>query len=168
MRACVITMIALALALGCGGPPIASLQDREKAQPLPPTALRLRGGGTWTSQQALGKVVVLDVWATYCAPCKRAFPKLGKLAAAFPDAVVIGISVDEDDAAVERYLLETPAAFTIARDPARLVQSGALAVTQLPTLIVIDRAGNVRLRADLAREDLYDQLPRIVGSLQTE
>lgn len=156
------------VAIGCGAAPRAAVEDAATARPLPALELTLRGGGTWTSSEAIGKVVVLDVWATYCAPCKKAFPKLGKLAAAYPDAVVIGISVDEEDAPVEAFLKETPAAFTIARDPARRVQSGALAVEQLPTLIVVDKRGRVRLRADLARESVYDGLPEVVARLQTE
>jgi thiol-disulfide isomerase/thioredoxin len=145
-----------------------AIEDRATAKPLPALELKLRDGGTWVSSEAVGKVVVLDVWATYCAPCKKAFPKLGKLAATYPDAVVIGISVDEEDAVVETYLKATPAAFTIARDPERRVQSGALAVEQLPTLIIVDKTGKVRLRADLAREEVYDQLPEIVGRLRAE
>jgi cytochrome c biogenesis protein CcmG, thiol:disulfide interchange protein DsbE len=164
MRACLIALVAI----GCGGARLPSIEDRAKAVTLPALELKLRGGGTWVSGEAIGKVLVLDVWATYCKPCKRAFPKLGKLAAAFPDVVVIGISVDEEDAVVEKYLAETPAGFTIARDAERRVQSGALAVEQLPTLIVVDKQGKVRLRADLAREEIYDQLPEIVEKLRAE
>ena len=165
MRASAIAVVVL---LGCGGPPRTPLVAPTAAKPLPPTELALRGGGTWTSSGAAGKVVVLDVWATYCKPCKRAFPKLGRLAAQFPGAVVIGVSVDHDDAVVDRYLAETPAAFTIARDPGEHVQSGPLGVTQLPTLIVVDKAGRVRLRADKADEHVYDELSSVVTQLEAE
>ena len=158
----------IALIVGCGGGGAPKLEAPQAAEALPALEVRLRGGGTWRSSEAIGKVVVIDVWATYCAPCKRAFPKLGRLAAAHPEAVVIGISVDEEDAVVDRYLAETPAAFTIARDAERRVQAGPLAVSQLPTLIVVDRAGRVRLREDLAREETYDALPAIVGRLEAE
>lgn len=47
-------------------------------------------GETWSSRAALGKVVVFDVWATYCKPCRKAFPKLGQLAASSTEVTVIG------------------------------------------------------------------------------
>lgn len=169
----VATVAATAAALaatGCGGPAHRAPQPipADAAAPLPPLEYRLQSGEPWTSQAALGRVIVLDVWATYCKPCRAAFPKLGRLAAAHPDAVVIGVSVDEDDAAVDAFLREVPAAFTIARDPAWTVQSGPLQISKLPTLLVVDRRGRIRLRRDLATEPDYDALPDLVAALVAE
>jgi len=166
--------LALALALaacaaGCGGQPRALAPiPTATAAPLPPLEYRLRTGEPWTSRAALGRVIVLDAWATYCKPCRKAFPKLGRLAAAYPDAVVIGVSLDEDDAVVESFLREVPAAFTIARDPQRTLQSGPLAMTRLPTLLVIDRTGRIRFRGDPMKEADYDGLPGLVAALLAE
>ncbi len=171
MRAAAATATALALALAaCGGPAGRAPEPTPAAAapPLPPLEYRLLSGEPWTSRAALGRVIVLDVWATYCKPCRKAFPKLGRLAAAHPDAVVIGVSVDEEDAAVEAFLREVPAAFTIARDPKWTVQSGPLAIHKLPTLLVIDRRGRIRLRRDEVVEADYDVLPGLVASLVAE
>jgi thiol-disulfide isomerase/thioredoxin len=165
--------LALAFALAtsaCGSPhghaptPIPAAS----AEPLPPLAYRLRSGEDWSSRAAAGRVLVLDVWATYCPPCRRAFPKLGRLAAAHPEAIVIGISVDEEDAVVETFLREVPVAFSIARDPEQTVQSGPLAIDKLPTLLLVDRRGRIRFRGEAMLEPDYDILPELVGALLAE
>ena len=166
-------VVALALALGpagCGGPPPRALAPlpAASAAPLPPLEYRLRTGEPWTSRAALGRVLVLYAWATYCKPCREAFPKLGRLAAAYPDAVMIGVSLDEDDDVVEAFLREVPAGFPIARDEERILQFGPLAMTQVPTLLVIDRLGRVRFRGEPMKEPDYDGLPGLVAAVLAE
>jgi thiol-disulfide isomerase/thioredoxin len=155
-------LAALAFAAGCGA-----------ASPARPTVLPdlrypLLDGGAWASAETRGKVVVLDVWATYCKPCKDAFPRLGRLAQAYPGVVVIGLSVDEDDEVVRRYLREVPAAFPIARDRDLSISRPPMTVAELPTLIVIDRAGVVRLRRAEATIADYDGLPALLDTLARE
>jgi thiol-disulfide isomerase/thioredoxin len=165
------TAAAIVLAVAaCGAPPRRAPEPiaAAAAAPLPPLEYRLRSGEPWASSAALGRVIVLDVWATYCKPCRKAFPKLGRLAAAHPEAVVIGVSVDEDDAVVEAFLREVPAAFSIARDPTQSVQSGPLAIGRLPTLLVVDRRGRVRFRGEEMAESDYDVLPGLVAALLAE
>ncbi len=157
IRACVILALA-----GCGA--------AAPARPTPLPALRypLLDGGTWSSTEMRGKLVVLDVWATYCKPCKDAFPRLGKLAAAHPEIVIIGLSVDEADDVVRAYLREVPAAFPIARDRDLSIARAPMKVSELPTLIVIDRAGEVRLRRAEATVADYDALPALIDRLTAE
>ena len=136
--------------------------------PLPALSYPLLAGGTWSSASARGHVVVLDVWATYCAPCREAFPRLDRLAHDHPEVVVIGLSVDEADAEVQRFLRGVPVGFTIARDPTLTISRPPMQVVRLPTLIVVDRVGRVRLRrADATAAD-YDALPGLVAQLAAE
>jgi thiol-disulfide isomerase/thioredoxin len=185
VRVALVLVLALAAVAACGAPrssgssgspgspgssgspgrdpiPVAS------AAPLPLLEYRLRSGEPWTSRAALGRVIIIDVWATYCRPCRKALPKLGRLAAAHPEAVVIGVSVDEEDAAVEAFLREVPVAFPIARDPKASVQSGPLAIHRLPTLLLIDRRGRIRFRGEEMAEPDYDVLPGLVAALLAE
>ena len=161
--------LALALVLGCAAPPAArTLGPPETSPALPALSYPLQAGGTWSSIEARGKIVVLDVWATYCKPCKDAFPRLGRLAATHPEVSVIGLSVDEEDETVRRYLQEVPATFPIARDRDLSISRPPMKITALPTLIVIDHAGRVRLRrADAAIAD-YDALPALLDQLAAE
>lgn len=139
-----------------------------QAPSLPPIAFRTTSGTEWVSDGARGRVILLDVWATYCKPCRKAFPKLGALAAGRPDLDVIGVSVDEDDAVVTQFLREVPATFTIARDPTMTVKTGPLQITALPTVLVIDRRGRIRLRIENMVESDYDDLHGVVDALRAE
>jgi thiol-disulfide isomerase/thioredoxin len=155
---------------GCGGAGRAgpSLIPAASARSLPPLAYSLLDGAPWLASDAAGRVLVIDVWATYCKPCRAAFPKLNQLVAAQPEVAVIGLSLDEDDAVVRAFLAQVPAAYPIARDPKLTVQTGPLRLTKLPTLLVVDRRGRVRLRAEDLQEADYDALPGLVSALLAE
>lgn len=103
-----------------------------------------------------GKVVVLDVWSTWCDPCKREFPNLVKLHRRFPERVAC-ISVDIDyigradqppesfhDTVLE-FLGKHEAAFqnVISSDPDEDVLD-ALEVGSIPAVLVYDREGNLK------------------------
>lgn len=103
-----------------------------------------------------GKIVVIDVWSTYCDPCKREFPSLVQLHEQYPDKVAC-ISVDIDyygasDEPPESYrdqvlefLCKHDAAFqnVISSDPDESVLD-ALEVGSIPVVLVYDREGNLR------------------------
>jgi thiol-disulfide isomerase/thioredoxin len=152
----------------CGGASSPSLRPAATSEPVSALEYAVVSGGTWSTASARGKIVVLDVWATYCKPCKEAFPKLSALARQHPEIDVVGLSVDEADADVARYLQEVPATFTIARDPQMTIAKPPMTITALPTLIVIDRAGRVRVRRDDAKSADYDALPALVAALGAE
>jgi thiol-disulfide isomerase/thioredoxin len=179
--------LSLAAAAGCGGhdqrapapaaapapapapaPGPAVMIPTDSAAPLPALEYKLRSGEPWKSSSTAGRVLVLYVWATYCPSCRKSFPKLGQLAAANPDVVVIGVSVDEEDDVVEAFLREVPAAFPIARDPTQTVQSGELGLEDLPTLFLVDRQGRVRLRREPMTEPDYAAIPGMLAALLAE
>lgn len=89
-----------------------------------------------------GKVVIVDFWASWCAPCRQSFPWLNEMQAKYRDRglVVIGVNVDRERADAEHFLAQVPADFRIVYDP-----DGALAarykVPGMPTSYVIGRDG---------------------------
>jgi thiol-disulfide isomerase/thioredoxin len=164
-----VAFVTFVAACGSGSArPAPALVPATAAAELPPLEYALLAGGSWSSRAGDGHVLVLDVWATYCKPCRKAFPKLDALAAAYPAITVVGLSVDEEDAVVHAFLREVPATFAIARDPQRTVASGPLAIQRLPTLLLVDRHGRVRLRAEEMAEADYDALPALVAALLAE
>lgn len=92
-----------------------------------------------------GRVVYLDFWSSWCAPCRRSMPQLDALRQAHPreDFEVIGVNVDPEAADARRFLDRTPVSYPLARDPAARV-AAAFGVEVLPALVVIDRNGVVR------------------------
>jgi cytochrome c biogenesis protein CcmG, thiol:disulfide interchange protein DsbE len=92
-----------------------------------------------------GKVVYVDFWASWCAPCKQSFPWLDILTRAYApqNFVVIGVNVDKDRDRAARFLSETPADFRIVYDPKGELAT-AFKVAGMPTGVLIDRTGHVR------------------------
>lgn len=92
-----------------------------------------------------GKVRVLDVWATWCAPCRAVIPRLNELHERYRDrdVVVIGIAVDSAPADVLEFQQEVPMRYLSGMfNPAveaLLGQPGAV-----PTTYLIDRSGALR------------------------
>lgn len=134
-------------------------------QPLPSLAFPVLDGGDWVAASARGQVLVIDVWATFCQPCLKAFPKLERWMGSYPGMELVGISVDEEDGVVREFLEQTPVSFTIVRDPTLSVRDGPLGVTKLPTLLIVDRHGMVRFRRDEMSVADYDEAEAVLASL---
>jgi thiol-disulfide isomerase/thioredoxin len=91
-----------------------------------------------------GEVVVLNLWATWCAPCRREMPSLDRLQAKYGGAglEVIALSLDRGDVAKVREFFEELEITSLAvyHDPT--ARAGReLGAPGLPTTVVIDRAG---------------------------
>lgn len=89
------------------------------------------------------KVIYLDFWASWCAPCKESFPWLNKITKKHKDLVVIGINLDKEQKDAEAFLKKYPADFKIIFN-----SSASLAknykVKGMPYSILIDKKGHIR------------------------
>ncbi len=91
-----------------------------------------------------GKVLVVNFWATWCAPCVQEIPSLNLLQTRFRDRglVVLGISVDKDEAAYKRFVNRFRLSFLTARDPEQKINSDYGSV-QFPETYIINAEGKV-------------------------
>ena len=92
-----------------------------------------------------GKVVIIDFWASWCGPCKKAMPLLAELQKQYGEkgVVVVGVSVDEVRSDMEAYLKKNPMPFAILRDPkGKLAEQ--LSMQGVPTSYVVGQDGKIR------------------------
>lgn len=115
--------------------------------------------GTRVSLAALrGKVVVVDFWASWCAPCKQEMPVLESLYKRFKDQglVIVGVSVDNERGNAQKFARSVSVTFPIVHDSDHSV-ADRFHPPKMPTSYVIDKAGKVRFvhagyRAEDARK----------------
>jgi len=95
-------------------------------------------------------VVVLDFWATWCAPCRFTMPKLEEFYKRYKDTdvEVIGVAVDIDRYEnVVQFVKEMGITYPIAADTSGEAKE-YYQIRNLPTLFVIDRDGIIQLRLE--------------------
>ena len=94
-----------------------------------------------------GKIVVVNLWATWCPPCLEEMPLLEQMARQYgpQGLVVLGIAADEDRTAVERFLERRPLSFEILLDPGGEVGT-RYGITGYPETFVVDREGRFQVK----------------------
>ena len=96
--------------------------------------------------QALrGKVMYVDFWASWCAPCAKSFPFLNALQEKYADKglQVLAINMDEQPAASLDFLKQHPAQFSLASDLLGQCAEN-FAVEAMPSSYIVDKKGIVR------------------------
>jgi thiol-disulfide isomerase/thioredoxin len=99
------------------------------------------------SSEFLGKVVILDFWATWCAPCKAEIPGFIALQKQYGDRglVVIGVSLDDQGpVVVKHFMADFEMNYRVVLGDVALMQ--AFGGTAIPTTVIINRAGKIVAR----------------------
>lgn len=114
--------------------------------PAPEFALPVPGAADVSLAQLRGRVVFVNFWATWCAPCREEAPSLERLyqSLAGDGFELLGISIDAEDAgpAIEAFRSEYGLTFPIPRDPQKRVY-GAYQASGVPETFLVDREGRV-------------------------
>jgi thiol-disulfide isomerase/thioredoxin len=111
-----------------------------------------------------GHPVVLDFWATWCAPCRAETPIVNGIAQRFKDRglVVVGVNTSDEPGLAEAYVRAKGLVFPIVFDEHNRVASQFRADT-LPTLVVVSKTGKiVAVRHGLTSETDLERLVRSV------
>jgi thiol-disulfide isomerase/thioredoxin len=92
-----------------------------------------------------GRVVLVDFWASWCAPCHASFPAYARLQAKFAarGLVILAVSVDESEADYEAFVRKLAPSFAVVRDSTQQLAAG-VDVPGMPTSYLLDRGGRVR------------------------
>jgi thiol-disulfide isomerase/thioredoxin len=128
---------------------MAKLQPAATPAPEPATPFLDAGGKTVQLADLKAPIVVVNLWATWCAPCVKEMPTLARLAAAYPGRILVApISMDRAD---DR---EKARAFIAQYPPLAFYQDTKLALPfalsppaeGFPTTIIYDRLGHEKAR----------------------
>lgn len=106
---------------------------------------RHRSPEPFTLSSQKGKVLLVDVWATWCEPCLQLLPLYEQLQKQYGDKgfQVFAINVDEDLSQVDRYVDERGMTLPVLLNRDNEVE-WVLGVDELPTSFLIDRRGVIR------------------------
>ena len=138
-------LVLLVAVAGCvGSEPPARVEVGLEA---PSYAARNLKGDSVSLALLRGKPVLLNVWATWCLPCKEEIPYLEKLHAEHvaKGLQIIGVSIDArgDEAKIESFANDFRMTYPIWRDPDERVNTRFLAIG-VPSTYLIDRDGVLR------------------------
>ena len=135
--------------------PAAALDAGSK---MPEIGLKDLAGNSVTAASLAGKVVIVDFWATWCAPCREELPILQKFYKKYSEQglVVVGVSVDKEPGNIPDFLKKLGVSFPIVHDSGHQV-SARYNPPKMPSSYIVDRKGIVRFvhggfRADDAPE----------------
>lgn len=117
----------------------------QAAGPAPDFTLKTVGGPNLRLAEQRGQVVMVNFWASWCAPCKQEMPHLNQLYDKYRSTgfVLLGVNVDDDPAKAAAEAAKLGIRFPVLLDSAKAV-SKAYALNAMPTTFVIDRDGQVR------------------------
>ena len=142
-------LCALALLGACGG----SMGQAQNGggtnelvgAPAPDFSLAPDGGGEPIGPKSFaGKVVIIDFWATWCAPCKESFPAYQRMIDKFGGGlVVVGVSVDDDPKGIAGFRSATGVKFPLVWDEGQAA-AGAYKPGTMPTSFILDKNGIVQ------------------------
>jgi len=117
-----------------------------------------------------GHVVLLDVWATWCEPCRETLPVYQDLAKQYgPRGFrVYAISVDGDEREIPKFIQETGLTLPVLLDPEARWSEPTLKVKMMPTAFLIDKKGVVRIVHEGVDEDLLQRYLLEIEGLLSE
>lgn len=173
-----LALMAIALLLtSCSGGGTSSSQESfvsgngsvtfinpEKRNEAPPLSGMTLSGTNYRYE--VGKVAVVNVWASWCSPCRAEAPTLVALANKYTEVAFIGILTRDNPATAEafqrRFSLPYP---TLIDDSLLIGFKGSLPANAIPSTVVIDKAGRVaaRISGAITVASLSDLIERVSG-----
>ena len=159
------TMVAVTIAvvLGCRGAekpaapakPAATKTQAPAPEPssasanvgdaMPAYTAKTLTGAPYELASEKGSVVLVNVWATWCGPCRFEIPELQKMHDEYGKRgfKVVGVSVDEGEAKeVQQFVTEKKMTYPVVLDPEGRI-ANLLSTTVLPTSVLLDRHGKI-------------------------
>ena len=108
----------------------------------PDFELTLLSGETFRLSEQRGKVVLINIWATWCGPCTMEMPDIDRLAKDYAEElVVIGVNCGESEETVAQFVTENGYSYNFATDTDYYVSGILYPTTAIPYTIVVNADG---------------------------
>lgn len=113
---------------------------------LPEFALPDLSGSLVDSRAFPGKALLINVWATWCHPCRVEMAGLDRLyhSLSSQGLVLLGISIDEDMNLVREFVRQTGVSFPVLSDPKGHKSRAIIGTSAVPASLLVGRDGHVR------------------------
>lgn len=151
------------------GPGTATAGTERTSPQLPDIRFQDAGGNTRSLADFRGRVVLLNLWATWCVPCRKEMPSLDRLQAQLggPAFEVVALSIDKSPQAVREFYREYGIRkLALYIDPSAEVTS-TLGAVGIPTTLLVDGDGRERWRrVGPAEWDAPEEVARIREHIQ--
>ena len=114
-----------------------------------------------------GQVAVVNVWASWCSPCRAEIPTLIELSKQYPDVQFMGILTRDNPATAEAFARRFAIPYPTFIDDSLLIGfKGSLPANAIPSTVLIDKSGNVAAR--ISGEVTLTSLSKLIRELEEE
>lgn len=157
-------LVVLATAIGT-----ISLAASGGARMAPAISLPDRDGAKVTLESLRGHVVLVDIWASWCPPCKAAFPVYDSLYRSYRQRglEVVAINVDEQRSAADAFLTGREFQVRVLFDPKGTAPTG-FDVKAMPTSYLLDKTGAIRFTHEGFTDKMVSQYKSEIEQLVAE
>ncbi len=173
----ILALISAALLTGCGGgSSVAEVSFIEGSGAVTSIAQGDRSAAPKLSGMTLtgkeftfnpGKVAVVNVWASWCSPCRAEIPTLIELSNQYPEVQFLGILTRDNPATAEAFARRLAMPYPTFIDDSLLIGfKGTLPANAIPSTVLIDKNGNVAAR--ISGEVTLTSLSKLIRKLEAE
>lgn len=134
-------------------------------EPVDDFTVTLVSGETFTLSDYRGKIVVVDLWATWCPPCVASMPSLQQLSEEYADQVVIlGVNCGDSASAVQSFVEKYSYTFPIAVDEELDILYNHFPTSGIPYTVFIDANGALFTTHLGGGDDVYEELKETIDA----